>query len=131
MNVLKHALGVAVAFAGLSLSAGSAKADYICEAWFSPLDTLGKGNNGFVQFYTYSGPDCTGSYLNFYNLCSTGATSSQCINNSSFHYTSAELLATWDAVRDALALNLRVGVPGNACIGGSGFCAGYVYLEAN
>jgi len=118
-------------FAVVCLLPGVAKADYICDAFFSPLTTINKGTSGYVQFTTYTGPDCSGSFISSWSICSTGATATSCINNTQFHYTLTQLLARWDAVRLALSSNVRVNVPGNTCIGGSGFCAGYVNLNAN
>lgn len=124
-------LGPIVAFAASVLWSGAAHAEYLCSVDFTPLDTLGKGSSGYIQFTTYTGQDCTGTFLSSWNVCTTGATSSGCIANSSFYYTSSELLATLDNLRDALIWNVRVSIFGNVCNGGSGFCVGHVSLQGD
>lgn len=131
MNHIKKGLVVVSAFAGVSLSAAAAKADYLCSANYTPLDTLGLGNNGYIRFTTYTEPDCTGSFTGVFNFCTIGATSSSCIANTSMHYTNAELLELASATRDALIWDVRVNVFGNSCIGGGGFCVGYLEFRAN
>ncbi|HYQ17765.1 MAG TPA: hypothetical protein VEQ58_18455 [Polyangiaceae bacterium] len=120
-----------VAFAVSALWSGAARADYLCSVDFSPLDTIGKGSSGYIQFSTYTGQDCTGTYTGTYNVCTTGATSTGCIANSSFYYTSAELLAELASLREAMIWNVRASVAGNGCNGGGGFCVGYVSLSSN
>lgn len=130
MRGMKHLLG-AVACVGVCLLADAAKADYVCKANFSPVTTTGKGNSGYVQFTTYSGPDCTGSFISVWNFCSVGATSSSCTENTAMHYTSTQLLSQWDALRLALSSNLRLSIGATFCIGAPTFCVGYIEIAAN
>jgi len=132
VSKIKTGLVALFAFVGVSLSAGAAKAaDYLCTADYTPLDTFGAGTEGYVRFTTYTGPDCSGSFSGTWFLCTGGATSSVCIQNTSFHYTNAEILEMASATREAALWNMRATVFGNVCIGGSGFCVGHLEFRAN
>jgi len=61
------------AFASVALSAGDAKADYVCSVRYT--NSSSSGTDGGVIFTTYSGKDCTGTYVANNVLCSANATS--------------------------------------------------------
>jgi len=126
----KRRLVGALAFAGASLFSQAALADYLCEADFYPNETLGFGNSGRIRFTTSSGPNCSGTFTGVWYFCTTGATASQCIANTAFHYTASEFLALVTHVREGLTWGLRTSVFMSACIG-AGSCAAYISYSAN
>src|SRR5262245_21913625 len=113
------------AFAMISLSAGAASAatgNYVCSAAYVP-GSSSVGSHGYVTVTVFSGPDCTGTFLGGFFLCSSNATSSVCSNQSTYLATSDSEIATMATkVIDAAQWNMPVTVDTTSCIGGGFGC---------
>jgi hypothetical protein len=117
-----------VLFGALVFGAKQASAaDYICAANFLPGPSVA-GSYGDVSFSLYTQPDCQGSYLGFYTLCSVGATYSLCANSAPYLGVNAEEMAVIaNTVSQAAGLNFPVSVQTTSCINpASSNCAGFV-----
>jgi len=129
MIIKKLVVGVA-AFAGVALSGGVAKANYVCSTFLVPGSSVG-GSYGYVSVQIWSQHSCTGSYIGVYSLCSTGATSSSCSNDASYRFTSAAQAAEMArTLADATFAYYYTEVLTGTCIGGSAGCATLVNFTA-
>jgi hypothetical protein len=130
MRISRLLVGLA-AFIAVHVAAGAASADYVCGASYRPSTTAGMGSEGYLTFSIYTGKDCTGTPVSNYWFCSTGATSANCTSSASYRYERQGLLASYRALVDAIANNVKVFVASGACNGGSGACANYVHFWAD
>jgi len=131
MTQIRSQLFAVFAFLSVCLSAQTSFADYICSGDFYPNETLGYGSSGRIRFTTYTGPDCSGSFIQVWNFCTTSPTTGSCIANAAFHYTASEFQTLSQHVREAITWNLRVSVYASGCASGSGSCAAYLEFNAN
>jgi hypothetical protein len=130
MNPLARFLVPFIAFAGASLSTGVASATYDHVCWMRLTPGSGSlGTAGYIQVTVYTQPNCAGSYVGSYSLCSGGATSSACASSTTFRYSEALLAAQYQALRAAQAADQPVTISSTTCIGGTAGCAGSVYTE--
>jgi hypothetical protein len=116
---------------GIFLIAGTASAtSYVCIADYVPGSTT-LGSYGYVGFSLYTGTDCSGSYVGSYYLCSSGATSSLCCNDTTYLYTSTtQLMGMAQEVINAAQWNLAISsvAVGTCNVSGSG-CAIYLNFD--
>jgi hypothetical protein len=109
---MKRSISVAAAIivgaASVGLAPGEAHASgfgYVCAvALSSPPSTLGTYGSFFVYYYT--GPRCTGSFLEAPTYCSVGATDSATCD--SILYDEAQLLALYQNLVHAAASQQKV-----------------------
>jgi hypothetical protein len=95
--------------------AGEAQASatgYVGAAYYLPNGGL--GSYGYLTVSVYSGSDSTGTYLGTFYVCSTGATSSTCID-SSYYYREAPLMGLYQNLERSETWNQKVyvGTTGN------------------
>jgi hypothetical protein len=113
-----------VALSAMVLSSGEAHAaDYLCRAGLragSSTSTL--GTDGYINFLVYNGPDCTGTFVGAYYLCSPGATSTSCASSSSYHYSEAQLVGLIQTMQHAIESNTRINHLAQQCNGGALAC---------
>jgi hypothetical protein len=116
----------ALAFASVTLSAGAASADYICETFYIP-GSSNYGSDGYAFYTWYTGADCTGTYRGSGYLCSRNATNEECAKNVLYRATSdAELIGLATMLANAAGFNWRVEISLDACMIGPSTCAGTV-----
>jgi hypothetical protein len=121
----------AVSFVAMSSVAVTASADYICNTNYFP-GSGARGTEGYVYFNLYSAPNCTGSFVSTRYLCSTGATSTSCISNSSYWFERAGLLAMFSEMTRAADVGQGYSVAATGtCIGGAAGCFAYGYFSGN
>jgi len=97
------ALALALLLAPRSAHASSG-VGYLCEINLVPGGSL-YGPNGTLGGYVYSGPNCTGSFLfNFY-VCTEGNTNSACAGNT---YSALLFTALVQTAQQALVLSQKV-----------------------
>jgi hypothetical protein len=118
-----------LAFAGVLLGAGEAKADYVCSMRYVPVNGT-SGSEGYTYASVYTQPDCAGSLVGNYYFCSGGATSSVCTSNTVGRYERHGLLALFQALQQAAIAAQSVTVNVSTCnAGGSGGCAVYAIFS--
>lgn len=86
-----------IALPGRALASGTG---YICSASLTPTPS-DHGSSGYLYVTFYSGPGCTGSYLDGLAFCSTGATSVYC--DGSYLYADGQLSALLQGSQSAAA----------------------------
>jgi hypothetical protein len=89
-NLIAKMLGAAVATVALTAMPGAASAEgtgYVCKAGYYPGSFPIWGDYGYAWAYYYSGPYCTGSFLQGVYYYGTGSTL------STIQYTDLELQA--------------------------------------
>jgi hypothetical protein len=125
-------LATAGAFSASLLSAGEASADYLCSVTYYPGAGTSVGNEGNVRITVYTGPSCTGSFVDTYYLCTGGATANVCSSVSIYRYERSGLLAMFSALQRAASLDQRVTVgTTNACYAGGTSCLANVSFYAD
>src|SRR5262245_61282376 len=94
-------IGSLIVFMALCWSS-LAQADYVCFVIHRPAtysSAVGYGTEGSLHVSLYTGPSCTGTFVNQYTLCSTGAaTGGACATATAcggvdYLYTATELNA--------------------------------------
>jgi len=127
---VKKALIAGAALAGVMFgTAGEAKAaNYACGVRYLPFSNT-FGSEGYIFFSVYTGPDCTGTLVQAYALCTTGSTSNSC--SSSARYERQGILAVFEALSRAAGDHQKISVYAYQCNGGSTTynCAQYVQFD--
>jgi len=124
--MIKNLIVGVAAFAGVVLSGGIAKADYVCAATFVPGSSTA-GSYGYILVQLTTGQNCTGSNSGAYNLCSANATIGTCSGSALYRYQTADQIATMaKLMSEAVVHNYYVSVTTGTCNGGGGTCAQYV-----
>jgi hypothetical protein len=109
-------------------SLASAAEGFICYSTYRTNPTS-LGSEGNVSFTVWSEPDCSGSMVGGYVLCSTGATAASCATSAN-RYERNGLLAYFGAMQRAAAARQPVNVSTALCNSGASTCAGYVYFDS-
>jgi hypothetical protein len=128
MKSVAKALAGLVTFTGVALTADVASAAYehVCYVMHNPSPSS-PGTAGYLAFSVFTGPNCTGTYVNTYYLCSSGATFSGC--STTQRYSEAALLTHLAQLRATVEVDQPVTVAPVLCIGGATTCLGYLYYE--
>src|SRR6187402_2144218 len=88
-----------VAVGAVSLTASVAlAAEYVCAVRHEP-NTSGLGSGGSLYVTTYTGANCTGTFVDSWLICTTGATYAQCAT-SYFQYTPDQLMTHFRILTD-------------------------------
>jgi hypothetical protein len=118
-------LGLAAGLLGLLAGPREASAagnsGYVCAVRYIPLTTTPNGNVGYTSFSLFSGPSCTGSYLGYFTLHTTG-TWAGTSSDQAYVYDSPGLLGMFQSLQRAAAADQRLYVVS------SDSTAGYTYL---
>jgi hypothetical protein len=128
--MIKILLTGAAAIAFTALTASSARADYICQI-NNPTKVQGSpggyGIDGGFYFNTYTGKDCSGTFIRSYYACTASPSLSLCTNNAGVQYDRTTLLTLFSALKDAAAANHRLSISLAGCVsGGTTTCFGGV-----
>ena len=124
---------VILALMGLSVIPESAQAStwgYSCFTFFMPSAST-RGNYGYAAYTLYSGPSCSGTYLGYFYICSTGATSNVCTQSGGYHFNSDQLISQVQGLRDATLNGQRLWINTFTCNGGASTnCSGNLEYHA-
>ncbi len=94
----------------VSLHANAASVSgYPCNVtYYPPSPNAAYGEHGYFQVVLEEGKNCEGTSVGYFNFCSTGASSTNCTTNSTYHYDADTLRMLFSEVRSHLSSERRV-----------------------
>jgi len=98
----------ALATMGVIAAPQDAKASgtgYVCNVSFTPFSS-GLGTKGSLWVNLYSGPNCTGTFMEQAQYCSVGATDTASCDN--VLYDGPQLIAMWENLQRAAAADQKI-----------------------
>jgi hypothetical protein len=119
----------AIAFSAVSLGAGVASADYVCNVSFNPFTGGAAGTEGYVLATLWTGANCSGALVASKYFCSSGATFSNCVANASQRKTRDDLHTLFSVLSRAAMEEESVTVLNSTCNGGGNTCASYLQVN--
>jgi len=129
---IRSLLAAVCTFSAFALGTGVAAADFVCNVGLYPGNSGNMGTEGYVQFQTYTGANCTGSFVGTFYACSTSATSSSCPSGANWRYERQSLLALYRNLQSAASVDQKVSPSmGAVCNGGAPGCMSMVYFYSN